>query len=63
MKTKIILRALRKSEFGLTITELVKQTKLKRSSVRTYLAYLEGAEKIFFKKIGMAKVYRIKNEQ
>ena len=44
---------------GLTITELVKKTKLNRSAVRTALAKLDGAEKVVIRKVGMAKVYSL----
>lgn len=49
-----------KNSDGLTITEIVKTTKLNRSSVRTALAKLDGAEKVIVRKIGMAKVYYLK---
>ena len=55
--TKIILDEIKKDDFGLSITDIVKITGLKRSNVRTSLAFLEGAKKIKFIKIGMAKVY------
>jgi len=42
---------------GRTITEIVKVSKLPRSVVRILLARLEGAEKVGFRKVGMAKVY------
>ncbi len=48
-----------KDSDGLTITEIVKETKLNRSSVRTALAKLDGAEKVSVRKIGMAKVYSL----
>ncbi len=48
-----------KNSDGLTITEIVKKTRLNRSSVRTALAKLDGAEKVIIRKIGMAKVYLI----
>ncbi len=48
-----------KSFDGLTITDIVKKTKLNRSAVRTALAKLDGAERVKIKKIGMAKVYLI----
>ena len=47
---------------GLTITELVKISKLSRSAVRTALAKLEGAGKVSIRKIGMAKVYSCINQ-
>ncbi len=51
-----VYSALKNSD-GLTITELVKKTKLNRSSVRTALAKLDGADKVSVRKVGMAKVY------
>jgi DNA-binding IclR family transcriptional regulator len=59
MENKII-NLLRKNRSGLTITEIVEKTRLSRSGVRSSLARLEGAKKISFRKIGMAKVYTIK---
>ncbi len=60
MSDKIILmKTLRRSKFGLTITELVKQTKLTRSNVRMCLAYLIGSNEINYRNIGMAKVYSV----
>ena len=53
-----VYSALKNSD-GLTITEIVKKTKLNRSAVRTALAKLDGAEKVDIRKIGMAKVYLI----
>ena len=63
MQAKII-RVLRKSpEKGLTITELVEDSKLSRSAVRIILAKLDGAGKVSVRKIGMAKVYSLKKEE
>lgn len=47
---------------GLTITELVKVSKLSRDAVRIGLAKLEGAKKVFVKRTGMAKIYYINKE-
>ena len=55
-----ILFALKNNPEGLTITELVTETGLSRSKVRILLAHSEGAMKINFRKVGMAKVYKIK---
>ena len=57
---KKILHILRSSGEGRTITELTEISQLSRSAVRTALARLEGAEKIIFRSIGMAKVYFLK---
>jgi len=54
---KKILRILRNSGEGRTITELTEISQLSRSAVRTALARLEGAKKATFRPIGMAKVY------
>jgi DNA-binding transcriptional ArsR family regulator len=48
-----------KNSDGLTITEIVKKTKLNRSAIRTALAKLDGAEKVIVRKIGMAKIYSL----
>ena len=53
-----ILKILSKgSKGGLTITELVKDSKSSRSAVRTALARLDGAGKVSIRKVGMAKIY------
>jgi len=44
-------------ETGCTITEIVAVSRLPRSVVRILLARLEGAEKIAFRRVGMAKIY------
>ena len=50
---------LRKSHKGLTITDIVKQSKLSRSTVINVLSKLEGGDQISFRKIGMAKIYSL----
>ncbi len=56
-----IVRILRKnSGRGLTITELVKASELSRSAIRTILARMEGAGKVSYRKVGMAKLYFLK---
>ncbi|MCK5600878.1 hypothetical protein KAR91_03355 [Candidatus Pacearchaeota archaeon] len=56
----LIFKLIKKSKFGLTITELTMLSNFSRSKVRTLLSNLEGAERIQFKPIGMAKVYGVK---
>lgn len=53
-----ILKVLQKD--SLTITEIQKKTKGTRSAIRTALARLEGAKKINFRRVGMAKMYSLK---
>ncbi len=48
-----------KNSDGLSITDIVKKTKLSRSAIRTALAKLDGGEKVSVRKIGMAKVYSL----
>jgi DNA-binding GntR family transcriptional regulator len=55
-----ILMILGKSDEGRTITELTEISQLSRSAIRTALARLEGATKITYRPIGMAKVYFLK---
>ena len=42
---------------GLSITDLVNSSNLPRSKIRILLAKLEGAGKISFRNVGMAKLY------
>lgn len=48
-----------KKKGSLTITEIVDNSKISRSAIRTALAKLDGAEKVKIKNIGMAKVYSL----
>lgn len=59
-KKRLIYVAIFKSQYGLNITEIEKETKLKRSFIRTELAFLLGQEKIIERKLGMSKIYFIK---
>jgi len=59
MEDKII-EELKNSREGLTITELVEKLKSSRFIVRNNLFKLEWAEKVYFKKVGMAKIYFLK---
>jgi predicted transcriptional regulator len=54
---ELVFGLIEKNNVGLTITELVSLSKLSRSTVRVALARFEGAAKISFRKVGMAKVY------
>ena len=54
-----VKKILKKSVHGLSITDISKRSKLSRSSVIAALAKLEGAKKISFRKIGMAKIYSL----
>jgi DNA-binding transcriptional ArsR family regulator len=57
-----VIEALKSFEDGLTITDLVSKTGSTRSSVRISLARLEGAKKVDFRKVGMAKLYFLKEK-
>ncbi len=58
-----IIRILEKSTIkGLTITELVKVSKSSRHKVLTALAKLEGADKVFIRNAGMAKIYFLREK-
>lgn len=48
---------------GLTITEIVRISKLSRHIVLKTLAQLEGANKVSIRKVGMAKIYLLKKEE
>ena len=55
-----VLYILEKNSGEMTIINLVNKTKISRSLIRTILANLEGADKVKFKKIGVAKVYSLR---
>jgi len=55
-----IIKALKDSKEGLTITELVKKLKSSRFTVRNNLSRLEWGDKVYFKKASMAKIFFLK---
>lgn len=56
---KTVLNDIKSNEYA-TITDIVRRLEFSRSKVRTILAKLEGANKIKFRSVGMAKVYEVK---
>lgn len=59
-KIKEVEMILKRSPEGIIITDIVDKSKFSRSTIRHVLARLEGAKKVSFRKIGMAKVYTLK---
>lgn len=57
-----IINTIKKSKFGLSITDLVRLTNLKRCAVREKLSFLLGAGRIEFRKVGMSKIYMVVEE-
>ena len=55
-----IIKELKDSKEGLTITELMEKLKSSRFTVRNNLFRLEWEDKVYFKKAGMAKIYSLK---
>ena len=58
-KEEKIKTILRKSKDGLTITDIVNNSKFSRSTVINILSKLEGAGQISFRNVGMAKIYSL----
>jgi len=57
-REKSIISLLKKNQdIGMTITEIVNKTELRRDPVRMALSKLIGANEVYFRKVGMAKVY------
>jgi len=54
-----IINALKRREY-LSITDLVRITKLKRCQVRTAITFLLGSNRIKERQIGTAKIYTLK---
>lgn len=59
---KELIKNLQKYPQGLTITELVRESKLSRSAIIVELAKLEGANKVSVRRAGMAKIYSLAKE-
>jgi len=57
MENKVIKILEKNNENGLSITELVKKSKLSRHAVKTALLRLEGAKKVYFRKVITGKFY------
>ena len=52
-----IIKELKKSKNGFTISELSKKLNLSRQTISNCFAFLEGAQKVTIRKVGMAKIY------
>jgi predicted transcriptional regulator len=63
MRQKKVINIIQDKNLGKSITDLVRISRLSRSAVRTAIAKLEGANRIYFKNIGMAKVYFLNNKK
>ncbi len=61
VNTKEIEDAIKNSDNGLSITDVVKETGISRGKVRTTIAFLLGAQLITERQTGMAKLYFTKN--
>ena len=53
----IIIKELKHSQNGFTISELASKLKTSRNTIAIVFAYLEGADKISIRKAGMAKIH------
>ena len=56
---KKIIRELKRNPDGFTVSELSKKLGLSRQTIANCFAFLEGAEKVKIRQVGMAKVYYI----
>jgi len=61
--TEKIIKSLKENPNGFTISELSRRLNLSRQTVSNVLAFLEGAQKVRIRKVGMAKVYFWKNQK
>lgn len=57
---KKILKHIGKDDFGLSISDIVKEANIVRCRVRITIAYMLGSEQIKERPFGMAKVYTLK---
>jgi len=61
IKDKIV-KELKSNPEGFTISELASKLNTTRNTVAITFAYLEGAEKISIRKVGMAKIHYWKGD-
>ncbi len=59
----IIIKELKKNPNGFTISELSKKLNLSRQTIANCFAFLEGAQKVKIRKVGMAKIYFWEDKQ
>jgi len=52
-----IIKELKKNPNGFTVSELSKKLRISRQTIANSFAFLEGAEKVKIRKVGMAKIY------
>ena len=52
-----VIKELKKSKNGYTISELSKKLKLSRQTIANTFAFLEGGQKVKIRQVGMAKIY------
>ena len=56
-KREEIIKELKKNLQGFTVSELSEKLNLSRQTVSNCFAFLEGAQKVEIRKVGMAKIY------
>lgn len=52
-----VVKELKKNPSGFTISELSKKMNLSRQTIANCFAFLEGAQNVKIRKVGMAKIY------
>lgn len=62
-KKELVVELLKKNTDGLTIIEISRILGISRNTAAAALAELKGAELVKIRPVGMAKLYRLKNEK
>ena len=62
-KTKQITSELKKNKDGLTIQDISNNTGISRNTIVKILAKLEGQDKLDIRQVGMAKLFKFKEEK
>ena len=57
MEHERVIKELQKNEQGFTISELALKLGISRQTIANAFAYLEGAQKVFIRPAGRAKIY------
>ncbi len=52
-----VIKELKKNPNGFTVSELSRKLNISRQTIANCFAFLEGAQKIKIRRVGMAKIY------
>lgn len=60
MERAVVIKELKGRGEGFTVSELALKLKVSRHTISNIFAFLEGAKRVSIRKVGMAKIYYLK---